>query len=185
VYNCTLTNNVIYNIQHKFAVHVRGSNHIVRNNIIDLDGPDLLSPFTVLAGYRRANVAVDEPPIHNHNYTYENNIVWSSTGSIFQIRGQFDERTFKRVDNNVYYNPDGNYSFRQVDLDNWRRMGLDAHTRFADPMFMDRRNHDYRLRPESPARALGFQEIDVRKIGLKPDFPYKDRRRASRGGRMD
>ena len=174
VYNCTLTNNVIYNIKHKFAVHVRGPNHVVRNNIIDLDGPDLLSPFTVLAGYRRANVAVDEPPIHNHNYAYENNVVWSSSGSIFQIRGRTDEQTFKRVDNNVYYNPDGEYSFRQVALDKWRRMGLDAHTKFADPLFVDRENHDYRLKPESPALALGFQQIDTSEIGLKEDFPYKD-----------
>jgi len=179
VYNCTLTNNVIYNIKHKYAVHVRGPNHVVRNNIIDFDGPDLLPPFTVLAGYKLANVAVDEPPIHNHNYTYENNIVWSSSGSIFRIRGKMDEQTFKRVDNNVYYNPDGKCSFRQMALDRWQRMGLDAHTKFADPMFADRKNHDYRLKPESPALALGFQEIDTSEIGLKADFPYRDSRRVS------
>jgi hypothetical protein len=174
VYNCTLTNNVIYNITHKYAVHVRGPNHVVRNNIIDSDGPDLLPPFTVLAGYKLANVAVDEPPIHNHNYTYENNIVWSSSGAIFRIRGRVDERTFKRVDNNVYYNPDGTYSFRQMTLDNWRQMGLDARTKFADPLFVDREKHDYLLKPDSPALALGFQQIDISEIGLKQDFPYKD-----------
>lgn len=179
VYNCTIANNVIYGIQHKFAVHVRGSNHVVRNNIIDFDGPDLLSPFTVLAGYRRANVAVDEPPIHNCSYTYENNIVWSSSGAIFQIRGKLDEETFERVDNNVYYNPDGKYSFRQVTLDRWLRMGLDAHTKLADPLFVDRENHDYRLKPESPALALGFREIDTSEIGLKGDFPYTDAERPS------
>ena len=42
VYNCVISNNVIYNIKQKFAVHVRGPNHVVRNNIIDLDGPDVL-----------------------------------------------------------------------------------------------------------------------------------------------
>ena len=173
VYNCTITNNVIYNIDQKYGVHIRGPNHVVRNNIIDFDGPNLLPPFTVLAGYKLANVAVDEPPIHNHNYTYENNIVWSSSGSIFRIRGKVDERTFKRVDNNVYYNPDGEYSFRQITLGRWRRMGLDARTRFVDPMFVDRENHDFRLKPDSPALALGFRQVDTRQIGLKEDFPYK------------
>ncbi len=173
VYNCTISNNVIYSIQHKFAVHVRGPNHVVRNNIIDLDGPDLLPPFTVLAGYRRANVAVDAPPIHNHNYTYENNIVWSSSGAVFQVGGKVDKATFKRVDNNVYYNPAGRYSFRQMTLDDWRRMGLDAHTQFADPLFVNRKQHDYRLQPDSPALALGFQEIETSEIGLKEDFPYE------------
>ena len=174
VYNCTVTNNVIYNIDHKYGVHVRGPNHVVRNNVIDFDGPDLLSPFTVLAGYRLANVAVDKSPIHNHNYTYENNIVWSSSGSIFQIRGKMNAETFKRVDNNVYYNPSGKYSFHQIASDKWRRMKLDLHTQFADPLFVDRENHDYRLTPNSPALGLGFQQINTSEIGLKEDFPYKD-----------
>jgi parallel beta-helix repeat protein len=174
VYNCTLTHNIIYNIKQKFAVHVRGPNHVVRNNIISLDGPEMLPPFTVATGYRRANVAVDAPPIHNHNYTYENNIVWSATGAIFQIGGKVDRQTFKRVDNNVYYNPEGRYTFRQMTVDDWRRMGLDTHTQFADPSFVNRQEHDFRLKPNSPALALGFQQIDTSEIGLKEDFPYKD-----------
>ncbi len=177
VYNCTVTNNVIYNIEHKFGVHVRGTNHVVRNNIIDFDGPDLLPPFTVLAGYRIANVAVDESPIHNHNYTFENNVVWLSSGSIFQIRGKVNAETFKRVDNNVYYNPDGHYSFGRIkdknSLETWHKRGLDTNTKFADPLFVNHRNHDYRLRPESPALAMGFREIDTSEIGLKKDFPYE------------
>jgi hypothetical protein len=182
VYNCTVTNNIIYNVDHKFGVHVRGPNHVVRNNIIDFDGPDLLSPFTVVAGSRRANVAVDTPPIWNHHYTFENNIVWSSSGSIFRIGGRLDQETFKKVDNNVYYNPEGNYTFGRMrdykSLDNWHRMGHDTNTKFADPLFVDRENHDYRLKPKSPALAMGFRKIDTYEIGLKKDFPYKD------GGRL-
>ena len=53
-------------------------------------------------------------------------------------------------------------------------MGLDARTEFADPRFVDQENHDYRLKPDSPALALGFQEIDTSQIGLKEDFPYKE-----------
>jgi hypothetical protein len=185
VYNCTVTNNVIYSVDHKFGVHVRGPNHVVRNNVIDFDGPDLLSPFTVVAGSRRANVAVDKPPIWNHHYTFENNIVWSSSGSIFRIAGQPDKETFKHVDNNVYFNPAGHYSFARMSLDNWRRMGLDAQTKFADPLFVDRENHDYRLTPDSPALALGFQQIDTSEIGLKKDFPYIDGGRPSMEHRQD
>ena len=66
-------------------------------------------------------------------------------------------------------------------LDKWRRMGLDAHTKFADPLFVNRENHDYRLKPDSPALALGFREIDTREIGLKKDFPYKNVGRPSMG----
>jgi len=178
VYNCTITNNVIYNIDHKYGVHVRGPNHVVRNNVIDFDRPDLLSPFTIIAGSRRANVAVDKPPILNHHYTFENNIVWLSSGSIFRIAGKPDKETFKHVDNNVYFNPEGHYSFAKMLLDDWRRMGFDTHTRITDPLFVDRENHDYRLTPDSPALALGSEKINTSEIGLKKDFPYKD------GGRL-
>jgi len=173
VYNCTVTNNVIYNIEHKFGVHIRGPNHVVRNNVIDFDGVDLLSPFTILTGKRRTNVAVDAPAIWNHHYTFENNIVWSSSGSIFRIAGRPDKETFNRIDNNIYYNLNGHYSFTKMSLDDWRSMGFDAHTKFADPLFVDRENHNYHLKPDSPALMLGFKNIDTRRIGLKKDFPYK------------
>jgi hypothetical protein len=97
---------------------------------------------------------------------------------MFRLSGKPDEDTFKRVDNNVYYNPDGRYSFGRIKgwdtLKNWQRRGLDAGTKCADPLFVDRENHDYRLKPESPALALGFQKIDISQIGLKEDFPYKN-----------
>ena len=117
------------------------------------------------------NVAVDAPPIHNHNYTYENNIVWSSSGAIFQIGGKVDKQTFKRVDNNVYYNPAGRYSFRQMTLDDWRRMGLDAHTQFADPMcsWIARST----TTASSPIRRRWLWDFKRSgfEIGLKEDFP--------------
>jgi parallel beta-helix repeat protein len=175
MYNCSITNNVIYNIVHKYGVHVRGPNHVIRNNVIDFEGPDLLSPFILATGCRPAYVAVEAPPICNYRYTYENNIVWSSLKSVYQIGGQPDEETFKHVDNNVYYSPKGNYSFGKMSLDQWRQRGHDTHTKLADPLFVDRASHNYRLKPESPALALGFKEIDTSQIGLKEDFPYKDR----------
>jgi len=172
--NCAVTHNVIYNIAGKYGVHVRGPNHIIRNNVIHFEGPDLLSPFTLATGSRPALVAVEGRPINNHQYTFENNIVWSSLKQVYQIGGRPDKDTFKRVDNNVYYNPQGDYSFGKVALEEWRRMGLDVRTELADPLFVDRALHDYRLKPDSPGPALGFQEIDIREIGLKKDFPYRD-----------
>jgi hypothetical protein len=38
-------------------------------------------------------------------------------------------------------------------------------------MFVDARNGDYRLKPESPALKLGFKDFDVSNAGLLPDFP--------------
>ena len=38
----------------------------------------------------------------------------------------------------------------------------------ADPQFADFENGDFRLKPNSPALALGFQPIDMSLIGLRP-----------------
>ncbi|MDP6636756.1 MAG: right-handed parallel beta-helix repeat-containing protein [Phycisphaerae bacterium] len=60
----------------------------------------------------------------------------------------------------------------------WRKeLGgrFDAHSVTADPKFVDPDKHDYRLKPDSPARKLGFKPIDTSKIGLKPDHPKRFR----------
>jgi hypothetical protein len=44
----------------------------------------------------------------------------------------------------------------------------------ADPRFVDVARDDFRLKPDSPAFALGFKPIPVEKIG-----PYADDLRAS------
>jgi len=70
--------------------------------------------------------------------------------------------------------PDGKYFRRKVTFDEWRPMGFDTHSKCANPLFVDRASHDYRLKPDSPALGLGFQQIDTSQIGLKEDFPYKE-----------
>ncbi len=173
VYNCTVTNNVIYNLRHKFGIHVRGAHHVIANNIVDLSGPDVLAAFTPMAGYKPANVAVDKPPIHHYDYRFVNNVVWTSSGEIFNVRGKLDDQTFSQVDNNVYFHPGGRYTFRKWKWEEWREMGLDRRTRLVDPRFVNRAAHDYRLRADSPARDLGFQPIDVSKVGLQRGFLYR------------
>ena len=41
----------------------------------------------------------------------------------------------------------------------------DVNSIVADPLFVDAANGDYRLKPDSPAFKLGFQPIDVSRIG--------------------
>lgn len=56
----------------------------------------------------------------------------------------------------------------------WQQLGNDKHSLIADPLFIDPSKDDYRLRPESPAFKLGFNQIPMEKIG-----PYPDELRAS------
>lgn len=55
---------------------------------------------------------------------------------------------------------DGDY------LGAWKKLGYDAGSVVADPLFVDPENDDYRLRPESPAFSLGFKELPLDQIGL-------------------
>ena len=51
--------------------------------------------------------------------------------------------------------------------------GYDRHSIFADPKFVDLKNGDLRLRPDSPALKLGIKSINIDRIGLadEPAFP--------------
>ena len=42
----------------------------------------------------------------------------------------------------------------------------DAGSIVADPMFVDFENHNYTLKPESPAFKLGFKPIDMSDVGI-------------------
>ncbi|MBM3474686.1 MAG: hypothetical protein FJX75_15590 [Armatimonadetes bacterium] len=49
--------------------------------------------------------------------------------------------------------------------DEWRALGADKTSVLEDPLFVDAKNHDYRLKPDSPALKLGFKPIPVDEIG--------------------
>jgi len=51
----------------------------------------------------------------------------------------------------------------------WQKMGYDIHSEIADPLFVDPKKDDYRLKPDSPALKLGFMPIDTTKIGMRDD----------------
>ena len=52
-------------------------------------------------------------------------------------------------------------------IDQYRQeMGLDKHSLEADPLFKDPLNGDFTLDENSPAFKLGFEPIDVSKVGL-------------------
>jgi len=54
-----------------------------------------------------------------------------------------------------------------IRLEEWQKEGFDTHSLIADPRFVDPAAGDYRLRPDSPALALGFVPIPVERIGIR------------------
>ena len=100
--------------------------------------------------------------------------------------GNFQSLATSRFDDNLYFHHATNASNR-VDVTNQklRDRGLDTRSVYANPLFVDPRNDDFRLAPNSPARALGIRSIDVRTMGLLPRFPRRFHQHLPQGERPD
>ncbi len=77
-----------------------------------------------------------------------------------------------RLDDNLYFHTASKplavnigYPKGKVSFEEWRKLGFDAHSVVADPLFVDPAQDNYTLRPESPAFKLGFKPIDVSQVG--------------------
>lgn len=112
---------------------------------------------------------------------------WKVHEFVFRIPGPGERgynKAMKRFRARVDFpDPTGALLVRDVTLheidmldewESWQALGLDAHSKVADPLFVDPEHSDFRLKQDSPAFTLGFKPIPVDKIG-----PYQDELRAS------
>ena len=75
-----------------------------------------------------------------------------------------------RVDPNSEAKLDG------LDWEKWRTCSKEVNGRYADPRFVDARNFDFRLKPDSPAFALGFKPFDYTRAGVRAPRQCASRR---------
>ncbi len=108
---------------------------------------------------------------------------WGDTMPLYQLRMSPEDFARNEWSSNcIHYEPGVDLRVsvdllsggEQMTWEKWQATGADATSITADPLFVDRANHDYRLRPDSPALALGFQPIPIDEIG-----PYESPDRAS------
>lgn len=76
-----------------------------------------------------------------------------------------------RLDHNLYFQAGGQtVTIAGASLGDWqKRTGQDRHSRIGDPKFVDADRHDFRLKPDSPALAVGFRPFDFTKAGVYGD----------------
>ena len=176
VSNTLVSNNVLYNLQQRNdqgmlwgAFYVKGVNNRLRNNIV--------------AHARRCNSVLS---MHgflnapNHDLEFVRNIAYNVADVVYGFRS-WNRDKFRLAEDNLFYNDTGEYRISGapdiMTLADWQAhldREYDQFSHTADPQFMDAENHDYRLCFDSPAYALGFQDIDLAYIGLNADFPYAD-----------
>ncbi len=145
-----LTNNVVYNTTTGGFHQHYGKNNRVRNNIF--------------AFAKETNVILSRVEEHR-SVIFEKNIVLSNNGDVLSpnwLKGDawLDYNTYWDI-NNVPMRFSG-LSFKE-----WQaQKGQDRHSQTADPLFINPQAGDFRLHPESPALALGFDPIDISRAGL-------------------
>ena len=83
-----------------------------------------------------------------------------------------DGLVFRR---NLYWRTDGKIpetlTKTHYSWDEWRKMGRDAGSIFADPLFEDLAKRDFRLKAGSPAEKIGFTPWDLSLAGVRKDDP--------------
>lgn len=69
--------------------------------------------------------------------------------------------------NNLWYDRSGKGVFDEGDWGAWVKCGKESGGRYADPCFVDAEHFDFRLKPDSPAFALGFRAWDYSRAGCR------------------
>lgn len=164
-----IENNVVHHT--KFAAYnIHYSKEItVRNNIFALGRQHQLSRNRV------------EP---HESVFFERNIIFWREGTL--LEGNWRDRPYQfhfhpknsngnreatgtfSSDWNVLFNPDLSLAearFNGLTWAEWRTAGKDQHSVYADPLFVDEDANDFRLKPNSPALDLGFEQIDLSTVG--------------------
>ena len=150
----TLENNVVYRCKSAGFHQHYGRENVVRNNIFAFN-----TEHQLMRSREEEHIS----------FTFERNIVYFDSGDLL---GSNWTNNRYRLDNNVYFDgrpearPDS-MRFAGATLAEWQARGHDIHSVVADPMFYNSRAYNFRLNPDSPALKLGFNPIDLRRVGVR------------------
>ncbi|MEI7651577.1 MAG: right-handed parallel beta-helix repeat-containing protein [Verrucomicrobiota bacterium] len=152
----TMEGNVTYNTTDGGFHQHYGKDNIIRNNIF---------------AFSEENQVKRSRAEEHLSFTFEKNILvfdrgellggnWSGTAANFLTR------------NNLYWDYSARpvtFTTKKLPLKEWQKSGQDLGSTVADPLFVNPAQHDFRLKPDSPALALGIQSIDVSAMGVIGD----------------
>ncbi|NOY81127.1 MAG: right-handed parallel beta-helix repeat-containing protein [Kiritimatiellaeota bacterium] len=148
--NILMEKNIVYDTKSGGFHQHYGRENILRDNIL---------------AYSREAQVIRSREENHLSFTFERNIVVCDNGWV--LGGNWKNGRF-RLDRNLYWN-DGQtpLTFAGRSFARWRKKtGQDAASRIANPGFLDAAKRDLRLRPNSPAQALGIDAPDPAQAGL-------------------
>lgn len=152
-----VASNIVYRVGAGAFNQHYGKENLVRNNIFAFGG---------------RNPITSGRPEEHLSFTFEGNVALSSEGQATadHFSPLKSKTEFRR---NLYWDTSTNAPlFSGVGFAEWQRTGRDRDSRIADPQFHDAAGGDFRLKPTSPALAMGFQPISMDQVGLYGDATW-------------
>ncbi|MFZ9460719.1 MAG: right-handed parallel beta-helix repeat-containing protein [Opitutales bacterium] len=154
----TMEGNVTYDTTDGGFHQHYGKENIIRNNV-----------FAFSEEYQ-----VKRSRAEDHlSFTFEKNIIVFDRGELLGSNWTGTTANFLNKDN-VYWDSSGRpvtFTDKKLPLTEWQKKGQDLGSVVADPLFVDAARRDFRLKPGSPALALGIKSIDVSEMGVLRDDP--------------
>jgi hypothetical protein len=162
--------NVIFRTNTFCGVLVKHENYWINNVIVDVTPNQyMIVGRRFVDGTRIERNILFEPGDKQHFFVFE-----LRDGPGDETPGLYEYFHKCSVDNNLYFNGKAK-DYKEIPLKGLRSQGHEENGLYADPMFVDWENGDFRLKPESPARKMGIKSIDVSEAGLTENFPEKFR----------
>lgn len=150
-----MENNVIYRCKNAGFHQHYGRDNVIRNNVF---------------AFNKENQLMRTRDEEHTSFFLTNNIVLFDSGNLLGSSWKNDQFVINR---NVYWDLRhgtnvSRLKFSGVSWTNWQARGHDTNSIIADPQFVDAGNHNFRLKQNSPALKLGFQPIDLSRVGIRP-----------------
>ncbi|MGA2033336.1 MAG: right-handed parallel beta-helix repeat-containing protein, partial [Thermoguttaceae bacterium] len=141
-------NNLVYRTTHGGFHQHYGKENTFRNNIL---------------AYGR-DAQIQRSRVEDHrSFTFERNIVLSDKGSL--LSGDWSKPNASFDHNTYWHEGGGEIRFGDRTWEEWRKAGMDEHSKIADPHFVNPAGGEFKLTTDSDAALAGFKPFDLSEVG--------------------
>ncbi|MFM9167180.1 MAG: right-handed parallel beta-helix repeat-containing protein [Verrucomicrobiota bacterium] len=154
----TMEGNVVHDTTDGGFHQHYGRENVIRNNV-----------FAFSEEYQVKRSRAEE----HLSFTFEKNVIVFDRGALLGSNWAGTTANFLNKDN-LYWDYSARpvtFTDQKLPLSDWQKRGQDLGSAVADPLFVDPAKRDLRLRPGSPALAMGIKSIDVTSMGVRRDDP--------------